>query len=145
MNLGVLEKLPDGRFRLVLDIRYPVTDEYDWIMDKLTVGAARYDGTVGVIDWQKPLYLPEDHPLIATLMGVYQKATGRDERPRQTGGGTFARTMPNLVAFGPGLTGEDAVDHHVHNADEFVPIAEIERVAPIYEQAIEALLRAKLS
>lgn len=144
LNLGVLEKRADGMFRLVLDMRYPVTDDYDWIMAKLRRGAAAYGATVGVIDWKQPLYFPTDHPLVTALMQVYRDATGQDDPPRQTGGGTYARTMPNLVAFGPGLA-DGLTDHRCHNADEFIGIDEIEQVAPIYEKAVEALLDLTLA
>ena len=138
LNMGVLEKTADGNFRIVMDMRYPVTDEYDWILEKLRNGASAYDAHVQVIERKKPLYLAADNPLITALMEVYRNCTGRDDPLIQTGGGTFARAMPNLVAFGPGLP-DGFLDHGCHNADEFISIDEIRRASVIFEKSIEAL------
>ena len=115
-----------------------MTDAYDWILEKLRTGAAPYGAQVAVQDWKKPLYLPADNPLVAALMKVYRDCTGRDDPLIQTGGGTFARAMPNLVAFGPGLP-DGIRDHGCHNANEFISIDEIRRSSIIFERSIEAL------
>lgn len=137
INLGVLERVGDA-FRAVVDIRYPVTDDYDRLLATLHARAAEYGATVRVMDRKLPLYLPKDHPLVTTLLGVYHQVTGRDDGAMSTGGGTYARAMANAVAYGPGFPDLD-VDHHCHKENEFIGIDEMVRAAKIYAHTILAL------
>lgn len=137
LNLGVLEKAGDA-FRLVVDIRYPVTDDYDKLLATLRERAAEYGATVRVMDHKLPLYLPLDHPLVTTLLKVYRDVTGRDDGPMSTGGGTYARTMPNAVAYGARFPDLD-VDHCCHRENEFIGIDEMVRAAKVFARTILAL------
>ena len=48
-----------------------------------------------------PLYFPKEHPLVEKLQKVFKEITKRDDKPVALGGGTYAKLMPNTVAFGP--------------------------------------------
>ena len=43
-----------------------------------------------------------EQPFIQTLMEAWREVTGLEGRPFVMGGGTYARKIPNAVAFGPG-------------------------------------------
>ena len=58
-----------------------------------------------------PLYVKKDSLLVKTLQEIYKDATGRDDKPISVGGGTYARTFDNAVAFGPLLPGEENTNH----------------------------------
>lgn len=48
-----------------------------------------------------PLYFSKEHPLVEKLQKVFKEVTDRDDKPVALGGGTYAKLMPNTVAFGP--------------------------------------------
>ncbi|MGL4862883.1 MAG: M20/M25/M40 family metallo-hydrolase, partial [Cetobacterium sp.] len=83
------------------NIRYPVTTDekkLDTILDKI--------GKDNSIEFVKenhnaPLYFPKEHPLVEKLQKVFKDVTDRDDKPVALGGGTYAKLMPNTVAFGP--------------------------------------------
>ena len=49
--------------------------------------------------------------LITKLVEVYRDITGLDDEARVIGGGTYARAMPNIVAFGPMIPGRECTEH----------------------------------
>ena len=86
----------------------------------------------------KPIYFEKDHPLIQALMTVYKKHTGDTSEPITIGGGTYARSMPNAVAFGPLLKHREET---AHQANEHIYIEDLILATKIYADALEALLK----
>ena len=50
---------------------------------------------------KEKLYYPAETPLVSALLEVYRDATGDNAPPKCIGGGTYAKMLPNVVAFGP--------------------------------------------
>jgi succinyl-diaminopimelate desuccinylase len=80
------------------------------------------------------VFLTRDEALIALVSAAVEGETGR--RPElSTGGGTsdarFIRSYCPVVEFGP-------VGTSMHQVDEHVPLAEIERTAAIYGRVLDA-------
>lgn len=73
---------------------------------------------------------------VKKLLKVYRTITGDYSPALCIGGGTYAKSIPNIMAFGPG-TGED--DNHAHGADEYIELDKMEENAWIYAEAIRAL------
>ncbi|MED5769067.1 M20/M25/M40 family metallo-hydrolase, partial [Streptococcus anginosus] len=82
------------------------------------------------------LYVPEDSDLVQTLLKVYRELTGDDSKPMSSGGATFARTMPNCVAYGACLPGVPMTEHQINEA---MPLKNFYDAMEIYAQAIRAL------
>ncbi|MBS7527662.1 Sapep family Mn(2+)-dependent dipeptidase [Fusibacter paucivorans] len=143
LNLGVLEKLEDGSFRIVTDIRYPVTADGEQLIKQIAAKLALYNATMTISSHKLPLNYAEDHPLVKTLMASYEKSTGRTDKTMSIGGSTYARSMPNFVAFGPQLAGE-MIDHGCHKENEYIEIEEIRQASKIYIDVIEALQNCTL-
>jgi succinyl-diaminopimelate desuccinylase len=75
--------------------------------------------------------------LIKKLHKAYIDVTGDSESPLITiGGGTYARSMKNAVAFGAQLPGREEV---AHNVDEYMSIDDLMLSIEIYAQAIKSL------
>ncbi len=134
-NAGMVE-LDDERARLTVDIRYPVTADAEALLATLRGQAAPYGISLVVLQHQKPLYLAPDTPMITTLTRIYREVTGRDEPPVAIGGGTYARTMPNIVAYGPGMAGDPEM---AHKADEYITLERLQTCCRIYARALAAL------
>lgn len=84
--------------------------------------------------------VPLDSELVQRLIGVYQAQTGDTKsRPLAIGGGTYARALPNAVAFGCEFPGQPLV---AHMADEFISIEDIVKNTRIMADAIIALTGA---
>lgn len=99
MNLGIL-RADDKGMRVDLDIRQPVTASFDEVLSRVRGVIEAYGAKAESTHISEPLYVPKDSELVTTLMRVYKEITGRDDQPFSMGGGTYARTMKNAVAFG---------------------------------------------
>lgn len=132
INLAEVEQLS-------IDTRIPVTVSKDEIVSRLSAAAARHGLEYKEFDWLAPIYLPLDHFMIQTLMKVYRQYSG-DERsePKASGGATYARAIPNCVAFGA-LTFDELLTEHQPN--ERAVLANLYKAMEIYAHAIYALTR----
>ena len=134
---GFLKTEPDGRIMFSINYRYPVTCDRDKVLS-MFVKALRSRGfEFEVPTGGHPLYVPEDSPLVQKLMKVYREETGDTvSKPFAIGGGTYAKEMPNMVAFGNVMPGEQT---HIHEVDERWSIDSIMRNTKIMAAAIAAL------
>jgi len=141
-NVGTIN-CDQEHISLGVNVRYPITytseDVYSGIQDVLntTLYNDKNYITVEAKDHMKPIYFEKDHHLIQSLMAVYKKHTGDSSEPLTIGGGTYARSMPNAVAFGPLLKHRKET---AHQANEHIYIDDLILASKIYADAIEALL-----
>jgi acetylornithine deacetylase/succinyl-diaminopimelate desuccinylase-like protein len=137
LNVGKIEL---GKTeRLSIDCRIPVTIPKEEVVAKLKTVAARYGLTYQEFDWLAPLYLPKDHFIIQTLMGVYRQQTGDElSEPIASGGATYARAIDNCVAFGALFPDEVMTEHQ---PNERVVLANLYSAMRIYAHAMYALTR----
>lgn len=134
VNLGVAKC--DGKtLTLTLDLRLPLTANIDdvraSVQNKLPAGS-----TVSTDNWSPNLFVNPDSPLVTALLETYTKCTNGTPYCVKCGGGTYARELPNSVAFGPTFPG---MITNIHNADECYPVVEFESLPEIYYRAILAL------
>ncbi|WP_077367185.1 dipeptidase PepV [Anaerosalibacter sp. Marseille-P3206] len=136
-NPGVI-KTTDDEIVLSINVRYPIKSSAKAVYDGIR---SELEGTgIEVIeddDEMKPLYVPKDNELVQKLMKVYREETGdNDSEPIAIGGGTYARSMDNAVAFGPIFPGQIEL---AHQKDEFISIDHLMRLARMYAKAIYEL------
>lgn len=124
----------DDRLNFILDIRYPVTFDEDFILSKLK--KAFPDGEITRTHYHLPLYVEKDNPLVTTLLSVYNECTGSDCKPISIGGGTYSRALPLGVAFGP-VFPDSGLD--IHCPDEYIPLKQLRLSYEIYKKAIDKL------
>jgi succinyl-diaminopimelate desuccinylase len=123
--------------RLSVDCRIPVTVSKEEIVAKLSAAASRHGLAYRQFDWLAPLYLPLDHFMIQTLLKVYRERRGDTvSQPISSGGATYARAMPNCVAFGALLPDEDVTEHQ---PNERAVLANLYKAMEIYAHAIYEL------
>lgn len=137
LNAGVVS-LQDGVVTLTNNARYPVTLSFEALWQRLL---AALDGSSLQAACQvhsKPLYFPREHPLITTLHRIFQEKTGQTAEPLAIGGGTYAKTIPNIVAYGPEMPG---VPGCCHEANEHISLADLATSAQIYAEAIYELAK----
>jgi len=137
-NVGKLV-LTGNRERLSIDMRIPVTVNKDEIAQKLADKAKEYGLDYTEFDYLKSIYIPKDHFLIKTLMGVYQEVTGDlTSEPISSGGATYARAMENFVAFGAIFPNQAKTEHQ---PNEHIDLEEMFQAMTIYAKAIHKLTR----
>ena len=121
-----------------IDIRIPVLADKDQLVAKLAEIAGRYQLDYEEFDYLAPLYVPKDSELVSTLMAIYQEKTGDTSPAMSSGGATFARTMPNCVAFGALFPGAEQTEHQ---ANERASLDDLYRAMDIYAETIYRLAR----
>lgn len=136
VNTGMII-LKDGILTLTLNMRVPVTFDLRDVEGPMVKHFEPRGWKVTPGNFTPPLYYPKDHPLVETLMDVYREITGdKESSPIAIGGGTYAKAMPNTVAFGPGFPGREDVDHI---ADEYILKDDFIKWASIFREAIKRL------
>jgi succinyl-diaminopimelate desuccinylase len=136
-NVGVIN-LEDNLARMTVNLRYPVTCTYDEMINGINDTIEGTGIRVENMEHQKPLYFPEDHDTIKILSKVYEEQTGEKAELLSIGGGTYAKEMPNIVAFGPIFPGEPDLDHQ---PNEYIKIEHLIKNSKIYAHAMYELAK----
>jgi succinyl-diaminopimelate desuccinylase len=138
-NVGLFH-YEKGQASFLVNIRYPISEKVDAVWQAMQSVASVKKGWSGQqVSHLAPIYREKQDPLVQTLLNVYQEVTGDLEKePFTIGGGTYARAMDNVVAFGPGLMGSS---HLAHQPNEYIEIEELIALAEIYEKAIAQLAK----
>lgn len=76
--------------------------------------------------------------LIRLLQRVYTEKTGQEATLLTTGGGTYARSMPNVVAFGASFPGEPDL---MHEPDERISLDQLALVSRLLGAAMLEMAR----
>ena len=119
-----------------IDLRIPVLADKDKLVRELSQIAEKYQLRYEEFDYLAPLYVPLDSELVSTLMAVYKEKTNDDSPAVSSGGATFARTMPNCVAFGALFPGALQTEHQ---ANERTVIDDLYKAMDIYAETIYRL------
>lgn len=134
-NIAGLTITPE-RSEIRIDLRIPVLADKEDLVRILSKKAADYQLTYEEFDYLAPLYVPKNSELVSTLMGIYQEKTGDTSPAMSSGGATFARTMPNCVAFGALFPGEEQTEHQ---ANERAKLDDLYKAMDIYAETIRRL------
>ncbi len=137
-NPGILAVTETG-IEIAVNIRYPVTFTGEQVFSGIE--KAIEDSVVNLerLKDSPPMYLELDHPLVTTLLQIYREETGDVEsKPLVIGGGTYARCLPNAVAFGPGFPGAKS---NAHQPNEQLLVDNMIRATKIYAKALYQLAK----
>lgn len=126
----------DNQLILSIAIRYPVSVEEDTVTDALNRHLFA-DSRIKIVRQIKSTNHPKDDPEIQKLSKVYEEVTGLDGTPVTTTGATYARFMPNIVAFGPSFPGQKGI---AHNKDEYMDESDLLMNMEIYMNAMLVLM-----
>lgn len=135
VNVGLIEVI-DDHVMLTLDIRCAVSCTPDMLLEAIQKTVAPYGITAQRTFWSDPVFMDENSAFVQSLMAVYRAVTGRQDAPLRMGGGTYARSMENIVAFGPVFPGRECTEHQ---ANEYIYLADLLLAQEIYYQAIAKL------
>lgn len=133
-----LEKKDDA-FVLSLAIRYPVTYTEEQVTTELKKHLPEHS-QLTVVRRIKGSHHSLKDPRIQQLTNAYESVTGLDGTPVTTTGATYARFVPNIVAFGPSFPGQKGI---AHNKDEYMDEKDLLMNVEIYMQAMYSLIQNK--
>ncbi|MBM4762613.1 dipeptidase PepV [Bacillus sp. B15-48] len=136
INVGKLEYTKQAGGKLGINLRYPVTMDFENVLDRLKKLLTKAGFTVGNFSNSKPHHVDENEFLIQKLKKVYEEQTGEPATLLSIGGGTYARSLKSGVAFGPLFPGSPDI---AHQKDEYMVIEDMLKATAIYAQAIYEL------
>lgn len=126
----------DQQLALSVAIRYPVSVTEAEVTDSLKKHLPP-ESQLTVVRRIKSSYFPKDDPNVQLLSAVYEEATGLDGTPVTTTGATYARFVPNIVAFGPSFPGQKGI---AHNQDEYMDEKDLLKNMEIYMRGMLKLI-----
>ena len=137
VNVGRFEEQNNGDINMQVSIRYPASCKFEDIKEKVLSKLGTGILCVKEISHMKPVHFKKDDRFIQLLMQIYKKATGDMESlPVSIGGATYARAIPNAVAFGPVMPWQEEM---AHEPNEFISIALLYEIEKIYYMTVEKM------
>jgi succinyl-diaminopimelate desuccinylase len=130
-NLG-RAYMDEQSFAFLFNIRYPVELQHEELLQRCQSYISD-KWVVNLEDNNDPLYVPLESPVVEVLCRVYESFTGEQAEPLAIGGATYARAIPNAVAFGAVFPGQPDL---AHQKDENWLIDDYFRCIQIYAQAM---------
>jgi succinyl-diaminopimelate desuccinylase len=138
VNAGVF-KLDNHAFEITLNPRYPNGVDPERFIKRFETAFESLGLKVELGKHQRLLYVDPKSEMIQTLMTAYKKySNDHDAKPLTTGGGTFARTMKNSVAFGPHFPNKPS---YIHQKDEYIILDDFFMSIAIYADALYQLAK----
>ncbi len=136
-SLGILT-YKDCKARIVVDMRVPHEIKDEDLTAPISLLASKF-GFTYQHHLGKALYVDPNSELIQTLHNAYVEFTGDHEhKPQAIGGGTYAKSMPNCVAFGVEFPG---TNNKIHQNNEEIDIDDLMKATAIYAKAIYDLIK----
>lgn len=134
-NLGTISG-DKNELSLEINMRYPVTKTYEEFIntfkEKMELGKLEEI----YLRHKKSLYVSPDTEFIKKLQKVYEEQFGEKAELISIGGGTYAKAMENVVAFGPIFKGQPMVEH---KPDEYIEIDSLMKNVQVMAAAIKEL------
>lgn len=137
VNMGVVQ-LDGDAMTVKLNYRYPVTRSFEDCGPTVEGAFAAGGFQISSLSHKGSLYMAPDSPLVSKLLDVYARCTGEVAEAKCIGGGTYAKMMPNTVAFGPIFPGDEVREH---KPDEYMELERLTDNANILAQAMYELAR----
>ena len=119
---------------MLFDIRYPVNIEYTDIEAKLEQLIRNLGMDISLNSQSNPVYMDKNGALMTQLVNVYHEMTGLEGEAELIGGGTYARAMDNIIAFGPTIPGMEQTEH---KTNEYISKDAFLLLRKIYRETLE--------
>jgi predicted dipeptidase len=139
VNVATVKPAKEGGLTLTINVRRPppltapeLRAHLERIVREFNARAGAHLRTSGY--WaDEPTVFDPDAKLVRRLLAAYRRATGEAARPAISGGGTYAKRLPNAIAFGMWFP---ARPYPGHDVDERVPIADLHRGVAVLLEAL---------
>ena len=139
---GVLQ-VKGGKLLQNFNIRYLPESDYKDLVKNIEASVAPFGGKVSLTSQSTGYHVSADDEKIKALTKACEDVVGYECKPYTMGGGTYARSLPNTVAFGSGVLEErnHLGDEHgnAHQTDEYISVKEFFMGMEIYSRALDNL------
>lgn len=135
LNAGTI-RTAGNTIILTIDIRNPVTYKCADVEKVLIEACGNYGILCRCTESMNPIYMDKNGEVVQALIKEYRSVTGDTSEPIVIGGGTYARAMPGIVAFGPMKPDRESTEHQ---KDEYILIQDLLDAKEIYRRTIEKL------
>ncbi len=137
-NLGIVA-YKEGRGNMSIDFRLPHEISEEEFIPTLASTFTMNNFTSFNYNWTNALFVNPESDLIKNLHQAYVDVTGDHEHgPQCMGGGTYAKEMPNCVAFGAEFPGRN---NGMHQNDEHIFVDDLMDSVAIYAAALYNILK----
>ncbi len=139
---SLLKAQPDGKVRLTINVRTTPALSGEALKAHLFQVVADFNARTGAklepggFFGDTPLAFDPNGKLVKRLLASYAKATGKAAPPAISGGGTYAKRIPNAIAFGMWFPGKPYPGHDV---DEQISLEDLHRGTEVLLEALADL------
>ncbi len=126
----------ENEMNMEINMRYPVTKSFEDFIDTFQEKMKEGKMEEVYLRHKKSLYVSPDTEFIKKLQKVYEEHFGEKAELISIGGGTYAKAMDNVVAFGPIFKGQPMVEH---KPDEYIEIDALIKNVQVMAAAIKEL------
>ena len=118
---------------------YPASCTKSDLLNQITAQLPE-KATLEVISHWAPVLYDKSSKYVQALQQVYTDVTKSDSIPVTTTGGTYAKIIPNIIAYGPSFPGQRDI---AHLPNEWIGVKDLETDTIIYGLALLALSNMK--
>ena len=118
---------------------YPASCTKSDLLNQITAQLPE-KATLEVISNWAPVLYDKSSKYVQALQQVYTDVTKSDSIPVTTTGGTYAKIIPNIIAYGPSFPGQRDI---AHLPNEWIGVKDLETDTIIYGLALLALSNMK--
>ena len=135
MNAGMIKE-QDDQVILYLDIRYPVTYQWEEIMTVIEEEFAPYGVETRLIHRQDPVYMDKNGPVMGRLLEAYRSVTGDLSEPLSSAAEPTPVPWTISLPLAPNIPGHPNTEHE---KNEYILIDDLKTIEEVYKRALEAL------
>lgn len=129
LQLSLYEiNIVDDSLEISFSLRYPVTFTETTVLNQIR-SRLMPDMNLMINRSFPSVVKDKDLPFMQKFSKIYEADTGLDGTPVTTTGATYARKMPNIVAFGPSFPGQKGI---AHKGDEWMKYSDWQMIMQIY-------------
>jgi predicted dipeptidase len=138
----LLQAQPDGKVRLTINLRSTPALSGEPLKQHLFAQVEAFNTRTGAkleaggFFGDRPLAFDPNAKLVKRLLADYARATGKAEKPAISGGNTYAKRVPNAIAFGMWFPGKPYPGHDV---DEKVSLKDLHLGVEVLLEALADL------
>jgi succinyl-diaminopimelate desuccinylase len=142
VNVAMFKPAEGGKLALSINLRRIPPMNQAQIKEHLTRHVAKFTEPrglkvdIGGFFGDEPFIVPPDAKLVRRLLAAFERATGTKPPPAIAGGGTYAKRLPNAIAFGMWFPG---TPYPGHDVDERILPADLHRGVDVLLEALNDL------
>ncbi len=141
--VGGVISAKNGKISQSFNIRYLPETPWEQIVAQIEKSVSAFGGRIAYSSNSNGYFVSADDKKIKALTDACEKVLGIECKPYTMGGGTYARWLPNTVAFGSGIESERNFlgdeKGNAHQRDEYISVYEFFAGMEVYSEALSNL------